>query len=244
MADHDDRARLEMISTRWTLLNRAHQKTDDEGQDDAVARAQAQLLDRYGGSVRRYLLGSLRNPEAADDLFQEFAYRFLHGDFRGANPHKGRFRDYLKGVVSHMVADFHRRRQRQPQGLPENFPEPAAAPSEVDQLFQESWRDELLARTWLALDKMDQDTGQSFHAVLRYRADHPKLRSPELAVGLTEKLGKPITAVGVRQLVHRARERFAELLRAEVQASLDSDDPDDLQAELQELGLLVYLGNG
>ena len=48
--------------------------------------------------------------------------------------------------------------------------------------------------------------------MLRYRVDHPDLRSPELAAGLTEKLGKPINAGAVRVLLHRAREVFAELL--------------------------------
>lgn len=239
MADHDDKGRLEMISTKWTLLKRAHQGADGAG---AAAAAQAQLLDRYGGAVRRYLLGSLKDAEAADDLFQDFACRFLHGDFHGANPDKGRFRDYLKGVVSHMVADFCKRRQKQPQGMPENFPEPEAAPAQLDQLFQESWRDELLSKAWLALEEMERTTGQPFYTVLRFRADHPELRSPELASGLSEKLQKPITAAGVRQLVHRAREKFADLLRDKVQASLSSDDPDDLEAELRDLGLAVYLG--
>jgi len=236
MNNHDEKSRLETISTRWTLLHRAH------AGEDAAAQAQSQLLESYGGAVRRYLLGSLRDAEAADDLFQEFAIRFLHGDFRGANPGKGRFRDYLKGVVSHMVADFYWRKQRQPQELPEKYPEPAAAPEAgLDQLFQESWRDELLARCWIALAEMEKTTGQPFHSVLRFRADHPDLRSPELADALSRQLEKPITAANVRQLIHRAREKFAERLRTEVQASLDSDDPDDVDAELRDLGLLVYL---
>jgi RNA polymerase sigma factor (sigma-70 family) len=244
MAEHEDKGRLEMISTRWTLLNRAHKGAGDVG-PDAIAQAQSQLLDQYEGAVKRYLLGALKDAEAADDLFQEFAYRFLHGDFRGANPDKGRFRDYLKGVVSHMVADFCKRRQRQPQGLPEKFPEPEAAPTpQMDALFQESWRDELLAKTWLALQEMERATGQPFHTVLRYRADHPELRSPELAAGLAEKMQKMITAAGVRQLVHRAREKFADLLRTEVQATVAGDDPEDVEDELRDLGLAVYLGTG
>jgi RNA polymerase sigma-70 factor (ECF subfamily) len=241
MAEPYDKGRLESISTKWTLLKRAHAGAGAAGNLQAAAQAQAELLNRYGGAVRRYMLGSLKDPEAADDLFQDFACRFLRGDFQGANPDKGRFRDFLKGVVSHMVADFCKRRQRQPMGLPEKFPEPAAAPEQVDQLFQESWRDELLAKAWLALEEMERTTAQPFYTVLRFRADHPELRSPELAAGLSEKLQKPITAAGVRQLVHRAREKFADLLRDKVQASIASDDPDDLEAELRELGLAPYL---
>ena len=229
--------RLEQIATRWTLLHRAH-----EGAADMIAQAQAQLLDRYGGAIRRYLLGALRDEEAADDLFQEFAYRFLHGDFRGACREKGRFRDFIKGVMSHMVADACNRRKRLPQGLPENFPEPvASSDSERDRLFQESWRDELLAKTWQKLEEAEVSSGQPFYTVLRFRADHPELRSPELASQLSERLAKPLTAPGVRQLLHRARESFAELLRAQVRDSLAGDDPEEMEQELQDLGLAGYL---
>jgi DNA-directed RNA polymerase specialized sigma24 family protein len=237
MGQNSDDARLDQISTRWTLLKRAHQ-----GDEDMVAVAQAQLLDRYGGAIRRYLLGALRDQEAVADLFQEFAYRFLHGDFRGACQEKGRFRDFLKGVVSHLVADFSNRRKRLPMGLPENFPEPEAAPNlDMDRLFQESWRDELLSKTWQKLEEAQQETGQPFYTVLRFRANHPELRSPELASQLSEKLEKPLTAPGVRQLLHRAREKFAELLRAEVRESISSENPEDLEQELQDLGLAGYL---
>ncbi len=237
MAQDGDEVRLDLISTRWTLLQRAH-----KGAGPVLAAAQSQLLERYGGAIQRYLMGALKNPDAVHDLFQDFACRFLHGDFRGACAEKGRFRDFLKGVVSHMVADYCKRRQRQPLGLPEKFPEPAASSdSENDRLFQESWRDELLAKTWLALEEVERTTNQPFFTVLRFRADHPDLRSPELASGLGEKLQKPLTAPAVRQWLHRAREKFADLLRAQVVDSLASDDPDDLDDELRDLGLSGYL---
>jgi len=237
MADNHETPRLDMISTRWTLLNRAHQ----EG-GEAAAAAKAAILERYGGAVQRYLRGALKDADAADDLFQEFAYRFLHGDLRGACPEKGRFRDFLKAVVSHQVADYFKRQRRQPAALPENFPEPAAAErSDLDRLFQESWREQLLAKTWETLGAMERTTGQPFYTVLRYRADHPELRSPDLATRLEEILHKPVTAAGVRQLVHRAREKFAELLRDIVLNSLATDDPEQVDQELQDLGLLAYM---
>ena len=234
----EEQARLEAISTRWTLVDRAHQGGDEA----AAAAARAHLLDSYGGAVRRYLLGALRDADAADDLFQEFAYRFLHGDFRSAHPERGRFRDFLKGVIAHLAADFHKRRQRQLPNLPQDFPEPAAEPAgDLDRQFQESWRDELLARAWKSLEEAEKLTGQPFHTVLRFRADHPELRSPELATQLAESMQRPLTAAGVRQLLHRAREKFADLLKQQVLASLSSDDPDELDDELRDLGLLTYV---
>jgi DNA-directed RNA polymerase specialized sigma24 family protein len=240
MSDSREPARLDMISTRWTLLKRAQ-----HGEGEAAAAAQAEILERYGGAVQRYLRGALKDADAADDLFQEFAYRFLHGDLRGACREKGRFRDFLKAVVSHQVADHFKRRQRQHPVLPDKFPEPAApAESDLERLFQESWREELLAKTWEALSELERTTGQPFFTVLRFRADNPEMRSPDMAARLKEVMNKPLTSTGVRQLLHRAREKFAELLQQIVTTSLESDDPEQVDQELQDLGLLAYIRTG
>ncbi len=140
-----------------------------------------------------------------------------------------------------MSADHFKRRQRQLPNLPADFPEPAAAPEDLDRVFQESWRDELLARTWNSLEAAEKLTGQPFHTVLRFRADHPDLRSPELAEKLTGSMQRPLTSAGVRQLLHRAREKYADLLKQHVRASLSSDDPEELNEELRDLGLLSYV---
>ena len=107
---------LNRISTLWTLVRTAHGPGAD---DEARVDAQAKLLERYQRAIYRYLLHVLRrDADAADELFQEFALRFLRGDFKGADQRRGRFRDFLKGVLIHLVADHHRRLQRQPGPLP------------------------------------------------------------------------------------------------------------------------------
>jgi RNA polymerase sigma-70 factor (ECF subfamily) len=236
----DDASRLDMISTHWTMFDRAHHAGDAE-----AAAARTHLLTRYGGAVRRYLLGAVQDPDTADDLFQEFAYRFLHGDYRGASPERGRFRNFLKGVISHLVADFCNRRKRQMPGLSDDVAEPAvSSSSDDDRLFLESWRDELLVKTWESLAEIEARTGQGFHTVLRYRVDHPTLRSPELAEAVGKLLDRPMTAAAVRQLLHRAREKFGEVLKQHVSASLSTDDPEDVDRELSDLGLLHFLRSG
>src|SRR5262249_8409202 len=75
----DPNPHLSQIETHWSAVFLAHR-----GPRDAAAEAQRALMERYGGAVHRYLLASLRDPEAADDLAQEFALRFLRGDFRRA----------------------------------------------------------------------------------------------------------------------------------------------------------------
>src|SRR5437764_448925 len=101
MTQTADDLRLSRIDTLWTVICQA------KDPDRAVRAAQARMLERYGGAVRRYLLAATRDSEAADELGQEFAVRFLRGGLRGARPERGRFRDYLKGVLIHLVANYH-----------------------------------------------------------------------------------------------------------------------------------------
>ena len=220
----------------WSLVQSAHQ-----GSDEAAAAARRRLLDCYGGAVRRYLRRVLRDPDAADEVFQEFAVRLLHGDLRGADPHRGRFRDFVKGTLLHLVADYRKRQQRWPIPLPaDGLAVVESVEPEFDAAFADSWRDELLARAWAALAAADGRTGQPFSAVLRFRADHPDMRSPELAEHLADRLGRPLSAAGVRQVLHRAREKFAELLLVEVGRVLDDPTPAAVEQELADLSLLDY----
>jgi RNA polymerase sigma-70 factor (ECF subfamily) len=204
--------------------------------------ARQQLLERYGGAAHRYLLKVLHDPHAADEVFQEFAVQLLHGDLHGANPQRGRFRNFVKGTLYHLIADYRNERRRWPGPLPDDSAELPACPddAEVDRSFAESWCDELLARAWAALAALEAPSGQPFHAVLRFRADHPEMRAPQLAEELTARLGRPFTAVGIRQILHRAREKFAALLVDEVIHSLENPTAEQLDAELIEVGLLDY----
>jgi RNA polymerase sigma-70 factor (ECF subfamily) len=230
--------RLSRISTLWTLVSRAHRDADP-----AVSAAQGRLLERYGDAIRRYLLGALRDPDTADELYQEFAYRFLHGDLRGADARRGRFRDFVKGVLFHLIADYHKRKQRQPRPLAPGHPEPAAEPSALnaeDEAFLASWRDELLARSWVALARFEQEHGQPYYTVLHFRAQHPDRPSARMAEELSPVLGKPLTAGGVRKTLERAREKFADLLLDEITQALEDPSAEEVEQELIDLGLLEY----
>src|SRR5438874_2663481 len=114
MAPGDSQQRLSKINTLWTVVRAAH-----EPASTAMGAAQHLLMERYCTAVHRYLLGALRDEEAADELFQEFALRFLRGDFRRTDAKKGRFRDYVRTVLIHLVNDHHRARKARPSPLPE-----------------------------------------------------------------------------------------------------------------------------
>jgi len=230
--------RLSAIVTRWTLLRNAH------GESPKEARvAQERLLQRYGGAIRRYLLGCTRNPDQADELYQEFAIKFIQGGLQGADPDKGRFRHYLKGVLFHLLADQHQKKKRQPLGWHSELPEPADGSSstpEAEAAFQAEWRAELLANAWTKLEAEEEASGQPWFTVLSYRRDHPDDHSEAMAQALSEKLGKPMTAAAVRQSLHRARERFADVLLDQVVHSLAEPSVEALHEELVDLKLVQY----
>lgn len=237
--DHDSRnQRLSRISTLWSLVYQAHQ-----GSGEGVSAAQRALLERYGGAVHRYLLGALHDPDAADELFQEFALRFLRGDFKRADRERGRFRDFVKTALFHLIVDYQKRQQKRPQPLAGAWQEPSVAPptvSDAERGFLESWREELLEQTWGALAQFEQKTGQPYHTVLHVRAEQPLLSSAELADQLSRQLDKSFTVPAVRQALHRAREKFADLLLNEVVHSLESPTVPQVEEELLALGLLAY----
>jgi RNA polymerase sigma-70 factor (ECF subfamily) len=240
--------RLSQIKTLWSELFRAHQ--DDTGE---AVDARGRLLLRYHGAVYHYLHGVLHKTSRdslagvttlAEELTQEFAVRFLRGDFRGADPGRGRFRDFLKQALRNLVTDCWRQRQNAPGALPTDHAAdvPACPPADadMDQEFLVSWRKELFHHTWDALQTLEEESGLPYHTVLRCKSEHPEMRSAQLAVHLRPRLGKELTEKGMRQTLHRARQKFAELLVEEVARAAQTSDGEELEQELRELDLLGY----
>jgi RNA polymerase sigma factor (sigma-70 family) len=230
--------RLNEITTQWTMVFQAH-----GGAGEARRGAQEALLQRYCGAIYRYLLAALRDADAADEVCQEFALRFVRGYFHRADPQRGRFRNYVKTALVRLVGEYRRRNRRRPQPLPDGSLGPAVEQDQdfsSDEAFVQHWRAALLARAWEALAAFEKTTHCHFHAVLRFRSAHPDLPSQEIAAQLSGELGKPLTAAGVRQTLRRAREKFADLLLDEVAGTLQTDDPAQLEQELLDLNLMAY----
>ena len=239
MEPHDPNHRLSEIETMWAKVQEAHGKPGS-----AAERVRNELLMRYYGAVHDYLLGMLHDATEADELTQEFAVRFLRGDFCGADPRRGRFRDFLKTAVRHLVIDSWRQKKKEKDKGPKPLGKAAADRAAVaelsddDPIFIHAWRQALFAKAWRALARLEEVTGQPYHTLLRAKSEHPELRSAQLARQQSAQLGKEVSEAAARQTLHRARQRFAELLLDEVAGSLPSADPKALEQELIELGLL------
>jgi RNA polymerase sigma-70 factor (ECF subfamily) len=228
MERSDQDERLSRIETNWATLLCAH--------DPAASGARAardRLILRYSGAVYRYLLGALRDPDTAADLCQEFAVRFLRGDFRRAQPSRGRFRDYVRTVLVNLVNDYHRSRRAGVGPLDIDSPAPSD-PSGDD--FMAEWREAVIEQTWKALEAANS----TYHAVLRLRVENSEMPSPAMAERLTAQIGRPMTAENVRKAIQRAHNKFAELLIDQVADSLDDPTAAELEDELRLLDLLRF----
>jgi hypothetical protein len=232
--DEPEPSRLSQISTKWSDIVAAHSSTKD-----AARLAQQRLVDRYCGAVHRYLLSATADVHAAEDLTQTFALRFVRGDFEHADPSKGRFRDFIKTVLYHLVVDYFRDRKRFPKPLPEEaaLSDSKAFGDRSSKLFAQHWRQEILNRTWQELQLIG---GANFFEVLRWKANHPDSRSIDGAEAMSKQLGRPMRASGFRQTLLRAREQFAQLLIQEVATSLATSETSLIEQELADLELIEY----
>jgi RNA polymerase sigma-70 factor (ECF subfamily) len=198
------------------------------------------LVERYQSAVYRYLLAATRDPDAADELFQEFALKLVRGDFGNADPEKGRFRNYIKAALINLVISHQRKQRCAPGPLPSTA-DPAAPVSdefESDQDFLSNWRNALLERAWEALSADQNRDGSVYYSLLRLRSDHPAMTSAELAERLNERqqAGATFTEAAVRKILQRARDRFTDILVEEVSRSIRSPSPEMLEEELIDLG--------
>jgi RNA polymerase sigma factor (sigma-70 family) len=240
MESDSEQERLSRIETLWTKMFRRTKP------DEKLATPERALVLRYYGAVFRYILGIVRDEDAATDLTQEFAIRFLRGDFSKANPDRGRFRDFLKVSLRNLVMDHYRKqkvvRDKGPRSLPDESSIPGAPADQRadDQAFVSSFREEVLARTWEALEEVQRNGRQPYHTVLRFKIQHPEMPGTEMAETLSRQLGKTFNDAAMRQILHRARSQFADLLLDEVSRTLGKPNTEELTKELVELRLLDY----
>lgn len=226
------------IATRWSLVMLAHR-----GTVTSAGPARNELVLKYRRAIRAYLGAMLRDDHVADELTQEVVVRLLSGTFAAADPERGRFRNYLKVAVRNMARAYWQNRLRDRASAVDPATLAVAKEDAVDDpVWDYDWRSTVLHSTWGALKKFEQaNTGNVFYSVLKLRSENPELNSTALAQLLGAQTGTTYTAANVRQQVHRAKFRFAQLLVEEVAHSLDWPLPDEVEQELIDLGLIKYV---
>ena len=239
MSDNDfveeQLSRLENVQTRWSLLRAA--SLDGSS---AIELRQALVL-RYVVPIRSYIAAIVQDENAADEIAQDAIVRLLQGDFAGADPDRGRFRDLLKTALRNMVKT-HWKKAKVRKSAALDFDVGSDSDGDDGDPWLDHWRKQLLDVAWDDLKKVeDREPNRFPWSVMKVRIDLPEADSVALAAELGKRLGKEVRPDAFRQQLKRARERFAETLIGELRDGLNDPDPQRVHDELIALGLYQWL---
>jgi Sigma-70 region 2 len=211
--------------------------------DWSVVHEPASLVERYAHAVDCYLHALIKNKHDAEEVAQEFFLWVSQHGFPRVRQDRGRFRDYLKKVVRNYALNFLRRKPLHSQRADLlHVPAPEHTDEVPDQEWVIQWRRCLLKRAWRRLQKHEQRSPDNlFYTVLHLCAVHPHEDSRTLASRASLLCGKPLRPEAFRKQVSRARRMFAQFLIKEIADTLDKPAASEVEDELVDLGLMVYV---
>jgi DNA-directed RNA polymerase specialized sigma24 family protein len=190
--------------------------------DDAQAEpAMKEFVDVYYKAIQKFIAVVVRDPDAEEDLTQSFfTSKILEGNVLGGfNRERGRFHEYLKGVIRHFLSDNYWRARRRktdlssavhPDGMEGGWESQAlqaalsdkATIAAQDAAFMKGWAEGLVRKALELTEKTCKDKGQEAHfALLKGRYfTHPSpswgvLGEPFHVDGKTAQ-GMAVTAAG------------------------------------------------
>ncbi|MCX6927403.1 MAG: ECF-type sigma factor [Verrucomicrobia bacterium] len=208
-------------TTHWSVVLVAGRENSPES-----AQALERLCSGYWYPLYAYVRRQGHTPHDAQDLVQDFfAYFLKHNYFRLADRARGRFRTFLLTSLQHFLVNEWRKTNRQRRGgsrrilsLDEEMAESrfAAEPAieqPPDTLYDRGWAAVLLERALAALRAEFEHSGrQGLYERLKVFVWGEK---SALSYGaMAAQLG--MTEGSVKVAVHRLRQRYGEILRAEV----------------------------
>lgn len=213
-----DKSLLEYISTHWTMV------------EDP-----AKFVLRYGPAIREYIDKLLKGRHDSEDVAQDFLTLVMTRGFSENQLRGGRFRNYLQAAVRNAVIDH--LRVKRPSATDQQILEETLTVNEEDDWIA-LWKQCLLEKSLRALRQHQKaNPGNIYYTVLKMAMDHPENDSTELARRASSATGREIRPDGFRQLLHRARRKFAEIVVDEVTQTLRHKHQDELEDELRVLGL-------
>jgi RNA polymerase sigma factor (sigma-70 family) len=226
----------EFHTTRWSLVLAAQQ----DGDASRASLAMAGLCRDYWYPLYAFVRRRGHSPHDAQDLTQAFFVTLLETNATAADPGRGRFRSYLLGALKHFLAnDFHRenalKRGGGQQFVEWDSLEPEARyalePAEDgnhEALYDRRWALELLDRAMnrLRAEFAAKQDEAAFDA-LKGTLSGAQLPREDLA----SKLG--VSEGALKVAVHRLRQRYREVVRAEIVETVDS--PADVEDEMRHL---------
>ena len=226
------------VTTHWSVVLAA-----GHGDTTRAADSLAHLCQTYWYPLYAYARRRGCSPPDAQDLTQEFFARLLAGNWVAqADQHRGRFRSFLLSAMKHFMANEWNKAQAQKRGGGQPIlslnddsaehryrlePVETATP---ESLFERGWALTLLEGVLARLEEEYRREGRQ--ALIE--AMRPALTTDRGAIdyaAMAHKLG--MTETAARVAVHRLRQRYRQLIRAEVAGTVAS--PDEVEVEMRHL---------
>jgi len=225
-------------TTHWTLVLAARDK------DSAAAReALASLCSTYWYPLYAFIRRQGASPHEAEDLTQEFFFRFLERHALGSvQPAAGKFRSFLLTCLKNFLANERERAQAQRRGggraiisLDADEAETRYSLEPADSLtpeavFERRWAFAVLERTMRELRReyAADEKSELFEQLQGFLPNgHGHISRAELAA----QRGASVGAIDVA--VHRLRQRFGDLLREQVARTVSSEA--EVEEEIRHL---------
>jgi RNA polymerase sigma-70 factor (ECF subfamily) len=226
------------VTTHWSLVVSAG------GNETTHARnALEQLCRAYWFPIYAFVRRQGQNPHDAQDLTQEFFARLLEkNQLAGVDRNRGRFRSFLLAALKHFLAnEWHKARAQKRGGGQVPIPIDASTaeskcgidPADhltAEKIYERRWALTLLDQVLHRLrDEYARDGKENLFEQLK-----PTLTEASRSVRYAEIAAQLGTSEGaVKVAVHRLRQRYREVLRAEIADTVAS--PGEVEDEIRNL---------
>lgn len=230
--------RQPFAATHWSLVLAA-------GRDSTpAARAALEKLCRtYWPPLYSFVRRSGHAPADAQDLTQGFFLQLLQRDFLdGVDPRKGKFRSFLLASLRHYLSNERDRDRAQKRGgglapvsidaqdAEGRYLHEPADPLTPEKLYERRWALTVLDQALARLQNEYAASGRgAIFEKLKGELTNTAERPPHAEIG--RDLG--LTPGAVKVAAHRLRQRFGEMLRAEIAETVAR--PEDIEEEIQHL---------
>jgi RNA polymerase sigma factor (sigma-70 family) len=225
-------------TTHWSVVLRA-----SDGQSGEATQALEELCRTYWYPLYAFVRRKGCTHEEAQDLTQAFFAKLLEkNQISLADPERGRFRTFLLRSLENFLRTEHRNANVQKRGggrqivswdadlAAERYSSDCADGASPTRVFERQWAAVLLESV---LSNLRKEFSQSGKAELfdqlepHLWEDDTSTPYPQIAEALR------MTTVAVRVTVHRLRQRFHDLLRAQIANTVESVD--EVEDELRYL---------
>ena len=228
----------QFTATHWSIVLAASEPGSSE-----CSAALETLCRSYWYPLYAYIRRRGHLPHDAQDLTQAFFARLLEQDYlRAVDRRKGKFRSFLLAALEHFLANEWRRVNTQKRGrgtsfisldddsAEQQYRQVASSALPPEKVFEQQWAMTLLDQTVARLRQEFVAAGKgALFDELKISLTGEKRTGgyAELAVKLQT------TEAALKMAVSRMRQRYGELLRAEIANTVSG--PEEVEEELRAL---------